>query len=135
MATMHSALFASLIIFFLLCGVKAVLRIDWLAAIVASVMLAMQEGTVRESATLGLDMLIYVAIFSMFAFMLLRLGMVSSVAGVVFVNTATRVQLGPEFTSWINGAAVAEMLLLIVIAVFAFWRSQTCPQPQTMTSA
>ncbi len=130
-STVQGAIITSFIIFFVLCGLKALLRVDWIAALAASLVLTLQEGAVRQSTSLSFDILLYVAIFALVAFMLLRMGMVPSIAAVIFVNAAGRVQTAPDFLNWINAVAVVQTLILAAIALFGFWRSQSCPETRT----
>ncbi|MDZ4797506.1 MAG: serine/threonine-protein kinase [Bryobacteraceae bacterium] len=129
--TFHNAIWTSLIIFFVLCGVKALLRLDWLAALAAALLMTTQEGTVRNSSNLAMDLGIYILIFGVFAFMLLRMGIVPSIAAILFINSTARIYTAPDFLHWINSVAVVQILMLASVALFAFWRSQSCPDLRT----
>ncbi|MBC7928214.1 MAG: serine/threonine protein kinase [Bryobacteraceae bacterium] len=130
MTVISNAIITSLIIFFVMCGLKALLRKDWLAALVAAILLTLQESNVRDSTTLSVDLPIYVLVFATFAFMLLRMGMVPAIAGIVVINLLGRIHTGPEFLSWVNGPAAAQIIALVVLVIYAFWKSQSCPQEQ-----
>jgi len=120
----------SLVIFFVLCGFRALVRRDWIAAIVAAALLTLQQGALTDSTTFGMDIALYVFIFAVFAFILLRMGLVPAIAGIVFINMASRIATAPDFLNWINGPAITQLLLLIGIALFGFWRSQVKPQAE-----
>jgi hypothetical protein len=96
----------------------------------ASILLTFQETSVRTSSTFGFDVALYVLIFALFAFMLLRMGLVPSIAGILFINTAGRIQVAPERLSWVNAIAVAEILIPAAVILVAFWCSRSQPNEQ-----
>lgn len=114
----------SLIIFFLMCGLKILLRRDWLAALVASLLITLQESDIRASANLPVDLTIYVLVIGLFAFLLLRLGLVPSIVGITFINAAVAGGTGPEFLTWHNSVAVTQIFVLLLVVLWAFWASQ-----------
>ena len=128
------ATLTSLVIFFMLCGLKALLRRDWLAALVAALVMTAQQQAVGDLGTLWLDVPLYIVIFGVFAMMLLRWGMVPAIAGVVFINLTAQVSIVPDFLSWVNGPAVTFIVLLVSTALLAFWRSQAKPETTTAFS-
>ncbi len=56
-------------------------------------------------------------------FVLLRLGLVATIAAIFFVNAFNGMALGKDWSAWYVPASLATLLLLLGIAVFAFWRS------------
>ena len=59
-------------IFLLLTGLRALLRYDWVAAIVAATLLTLQEGGFRQSPNPYQDLPIYIVAYGVLAFALLR---------------------------------------------------------------
>jgi serine/threonine-protein kinase len=120
---LQNAIFTSFAIFFLMCAVKFVVRWDWIAVVAASLLVALQESGVRKSNNLAFDVILFVLIIAAFAFLLLRWGVVPSIIGILMINS-TSIDFGPTYTSWVNSVAVAQMLILIALPVFAGWASQ-----------
>jgi hypothetical protein len=48
---------------------------------------------------------------------------VSTIAAVFCTNTANKMVLGTDWRAWYVPANLTTLLLLVAIAVFAFWRS------------
>ncbi|MBC7928410.1 MAG: serine/threonine protein kinase, partial [Bryobacteraceae bacterium] len=119
-----SAVHTSFIIFFLMCGLKLIVRKDWLAALVASLLVSLQEGEIRRSTNLPLDLTVYVVIIGAFAILLLRLGLVPSIAGILTINTVSSAHVSASYLAWFNSVAVVQILLVISLVVFAGWASQ-----------
>jgi hypothetical protein len=115
------------VIFFLMCGIRAVVRYDWLAASLAALLLTLQEGSIRNSENLWLDLPIYVGIFGAFTFMLLRMGMVPAIVGIFVINLSSRLAVPLEPGSWYTPYMVSILLLFASISLFAFWRSVSRP--------
>ena len=67
--------------------------------------------------------LLLLTVFAVLAFILIRVGMVSSVATLFFINTPSRINIGPGLGGWYTPYGLATMALLIAIAIYAFWRS------------
>jgi serine/threonine-protein kinase len=123
MGLLDNAIAVSFVIFFLMCGVKFLVRWDWVAILAASLLVALQEGTVRNSSNLVVDLTVYMLVIGAFAFLLLRWGVVPSIVGLLVIN-AVYIDFGPTYTSWVNSVAVVQMLLLLSLAGFAGWASQ-----------
>jgi hypothetical protein len=70
-----------------------------------------------------LGRLLLLLVFAVLALILIRMGMVSSIATIFFINTADRINLGPGLGGWYTPYGLATMALMIAIAVYAFWRS------------
>jgi serine/threonine-protein kinase len=123
--TVAQALQAGLAAFFLLCGLRAVARRDWLAALAAALLLTLAEGNVRHSPNLVVDIPLFVALYFALTYSLLRMGLVTMVVALYCVNTASRIVAGPEYTSWYNYIAGVQVTAIGAVAIYGFWRSQT----------
>ena len=55
--------------------------------------------------------------------MLLRLGLVATIATVYFLNSFPAVTVGTNWKTWYAPSGIATLTLLLAIALFAFWRS------------
>jgi serine/threonine-protein kinase len=124
-ATIVNALQAGLAGFFLLCGVRAIARRDWLAAAVVAILASLAEDNMRNSTNLALDLSLYLPLYFGLTYALIRLGLVTMIVALYCVNTASRVAIGPDFTTWYNYVGVFEIGAIAAVAIYGFWRSQS----------
>jgi predicted Ser/Thr protein kinase len=118
-----NALRFSMIGFFMIFGLRRLLQKDWAAAGVAAVVFTMLEGEVTHSSEWQLVVPIYIVVYALLIFVLLRFGLVATVAAIVFANSTGAITIGADWRAWYVPSGLATMLLLFGIAVFAFWRS------------
>ncbi|HLJ48725.1 MAG TPA: serine/threonine-protein kinase [Bryobacteraceae bacterium] len=122
--TVGGALQIGIIVFFLICGVRALLRNDWLAVGVSAVLMTLVSGSLQNSAHPFIDVPINLALWSIFSFVLLRMGLVPTMVSVFVINAMGAVWVGSEFSAWYNYAPVLYLSLIGALAIFAFLRSQ-----------
>ena len=122
-----AVLYGSLV-FFVLSGLRALVRYDWLAALIASILFALQEDSIRHSTNLAMDAPIYLAVYMAFCYVLLRMGLVPAIVSIFVLNTSGSIPVSTEFGAWYNWEAVFIAALVIGIAAYGFWRSQTTAQ-------
>jgi len=79
-----------------------------------------QEEAVNQSIVVAL---LFFSVFAGFAFLLLRVGLVATVAAMFFGSLLDGVVLGTDWRAWYVPASLATAALLMAIAIFAFWRS------------
>lgn len=125
---LRAILFGS-IMFFLLCGLRALLRKDWIAGCVAAVLLMFTEGTVQNTTHAFIDIPLYLLVYFTLAWLLMRMGLVTMIVTLLSVNMASRIPAFTEFSAWYNPLAVVEILTIGAIALYGFWRSQSEPTP------
>jgi serine/threonine-protein kinase len=123
--TAAQAIQGGLAAFFLLSGIRAIGRRDWGAALAAALILMLAEGNVRNSPNLAIDIPLFLLLYFALTYSLLRTGLVTMVVALYCVNTASRVVVGPEFTSWYNYVAVVQVAAIAAVAIYGFWRSQS----------
>jgi hypothetical protein len=122
-ANVGGALRLGLLIFLTIFGLRQLLRNDALAAVSAALLFTMTQGDLTYSAEWVTLTLLYVTVYSALAFVLLRCGLVASIVAVFFANSGNAVTLGWDWKTWYAPYGLASLLLLIAIAVWAFWRS------------
>ena len=122
-ATIAQALRVSMIGFFALFGLRALVRKDWIAAVLAAVFFTFLESDVINSPQWQLVGAGYFMIYAVLIFVLLRYGLVATVAAIVFVNEFIYITIGADWSAWYVPSGLATLLLLLGIALFAFWRS------------
>lgn len=121
--TVSAALNLSLIGFFCIFGLRTLLRKEMLAAIAAAILFTMTEGQVVNSPDWQWKALMFASIFAILIFVLLRLGLVATMSAVIFINSMGSITLGGDWKTWYAPAGIATLLLLLTIAILAFWRS------------
>lgn len=122
-SVMEGALLFGLLVFFSICGLRRLVRRDVPAAILAALLLLLSSGNLFTSSDWKLSAAIYVGMYSVLLFVLLRLGLVATMAAVFFIDAFNLISLGTDWKTWYTPAGLATFLLLLGIALFAFWRS------------
>ena len=121
----------SIIIFFVLCGLRALVRSDWAASLLSAALFSFQDG-VLQSDHIWIDFPLYILVFGSFAMVLLRMGLVPSIIGILVINSLSRTPIGSSFLAWYNGTGAFVLVLVAAMAIYGFWSSR---QPPTQTKA
>jgi uncharacterized membrane protein len=109
-------------VFLAIFGMRQLLRNELLAALGAATMFTLAQGEVA-GPDWWIVALIYGIATAALIFVLLRFGLVATIAAVFFINAVNTMALGTDWSAWYMPASVATLLLLVGISVFAFWRS------------
>ena len=118
-----SALTGGLAIFFSIFGIRTLVRKDAIAAVIAALIFTLASGGLFSAPDWKVQAVIYVAVHSVLMFVLLRFGMVTTIAAIFFINSFNAILLGADWNTWFAPAGLATLLLLLGVATFAFWRS------------
>jgi predicted Ser/Thr protein kinase len=120
-AVLGGALRTGLIIFLVVFGLRVLLRRDFLAVLAAAVLFSVTES---ESLSEGWILFaIYLAVYGVLIFLLLRFGLVASITTVFIVNTFNTISLGASLKTWYTPPGLASLCVVLGIAIYAFWRS------------
>ena len=117
------ALRSGLLIFLTIFALRRLLRYDALAAVAAALIFTMTQGDLIYAREWAVTLVLYVVIYSALAFVLLRCGLVATIVAVFFADSGNAILLGWDWKTWYAPYGMASLLLLIAIAVWAFWRS------------
>jgi hypothetical protein len=120
---LENALWMGLTIFLAMFGLRHILRYELLAALAASVLFTMTEDSVTRSTDWLFMGIVFVILYMVLIYVLLRLGLVAIIVLVFFINAWNALALGTDWKAWYAPSGVATLLLLAGIAIFAFWRS------------
>ena len=120
---MEGSLFFGLVVFFSICGLRRLVRKDVPAAILAAALLLLGNGGIFSSNNWKLEAAISISVYSVLVFVLLRLGLVATMAAVFFIDAFNMISLGTDWKTWYAPSGIATCLFLLGIAIFAFWRS------------
>jgi serine/threonine-protein kinase len=118
---LSGALAIGLIVFFALAGLRYLVRRNILAAVIGALILSMADSF--RSPHWQLELALRVVIFAVLAFVLLRFGLVATVAAMFFDGGFDKLALGADWKTWYAPAGLATLTLLAGIAILAFWRS------------
>jgi serine/threonine-protein kinase len=120
---MFSSLVVGLVGFFVIFGLRVLLRRDLAAAIAAALLFTVARPDIYQEQHFAIQLTIFVVLYSALLFILLRFGLVATIAAVFFIDSCQYLTVGTAFVSWITPAGLATLALLLGIAAFAFWRS------------
>jgi len=112
-----SAIFSALLFFFMLFLLRLLLRKDWIAGMAYVVIIIL--ATTNGSTTPWVDYPINALAFSIFAFALLRFGLL---AAIVTFTVSQILTLGwlLDFSAWYAGMAVMPFVIVVLLVVFGF---------------
>jgi serine/threonine-protein kinase len=118
----NGALSTGLMVFLTIFGMRQLLRNEWLAALATAALYTVAQDEVSGSEWWLIGLLYLVATAALI-FVLLRLGLVATIAAAFFIDAVNSMPLGTDWSAWYVPASIATLLLLVGISVFAFWRS------------
>jgi serine/threonine-protein kinase len=125
-SVMDESLKLGLIAFFGIFGLRQLLKKDWLAALAAALLFTMMNGDIGSEGTgqgVLLATAIYTSLYSGLLFVLLRVGLVSTISAVFFINGTNHICLGADWKAWWAPSGFATIFLLLALTCYAFWRS------------
>ena len=109
--------------FFALFCVRTLLKRDWLAAAVASLLGIWIEGGLLSSEHWQIMAVIYFLVYYVLFLVMLRFGLVATISSIFFLNTFQTIVLGLDWTTWYAPYGLATLVFLLVLTIGAFWRS------------
>ncbi len=113
--------FGLLVVFVIFC-LRAVLRKDWLASIAAAILFAAQEGEAWQGHSI-VNFGFYVLIFAVLTFVILRLGLVSTMVAIFFANILMDMPGAQTLSRPYEWTVIAYPALALAIVAWAFWRT------------
>jgi serine/threonine-protein kinase len=117
------ALFTGISLFFAVFALRFLLRRDIAAAIAASLLFVFSETSVVDAPHWQIRALVFFLIYASIFFLLLRYGLVATMAAVVFINGSNSILLGGDWQAWYIPYSLASLLFLVGIALFSFWQA------------
>jgi Protein kinase domain len=120
---LSSMLFTGMLFFFLLTGVRQLVKKDWIAAILAAAFFTLATSSQINTPQWKVKAVIYIVLFSALMFVLLRYGLVTIMAAAFFINSLDSIMLGADPKAWYAPAGIATVTMLLCFSLYAFWRS------------
>jgi len=121
-ANAHDAMSTGLFVFLTLFAMRQVLRKELLAAVAAAAIFTLAQEDLQGPEWWLIGLLYLVAVTALI-YVLLRFGLVATIAAIFFVDAANGMALSLDWNAWYMPASIATMLLLLGISIFAFWCS------------
>jgi serine/threonine protein kinase len=119
----RDALVIGLIAFFAIFGLRVSLKKDWLAAIAASVLFTISQNDILSDPNWQKTVVFYLFLYAILMFALLRVGLVTTISAMFFINAMNRICLGGDLKAWWAPSGFAGIFLLVAISSYAFWKS------------
>jgi serine/threonine-protein kinase len=120
-AVMRDALMLGLPGFAIICFVRRLVRYDAIAAAVAAMLFTLTQP---EAVAGGwADLALYLAVYGFLAFLLMRVGLIATLAALVYINIFPSIWLGADWKAWYVPTGIATILLWLSVALLAFWKS------------
>jgi predicted Ser/Thr protein kinase len=119
-STLSGGLQTGLIVFFLVIGLRALFRRDWLAVAGGALLLTFANGAGINQTVSAAWLAIYLVIFGAIVLMLLRLGLVSAIAAVVTLNLLGSLTIGLDPMTWFAPPQLMTLAMVGLLAVSAF---------------
>jgi serine/threonine-protein kinase len=119
----NSAIWAGMLTCFMLFGLKQVVKWNWLVALIASVILTLREDRLSNSQVPIVDGVLYVGLFILLFYSIIRFGLISAAIQLLTVNTLGGASLSADLNTWYAPGGIATAVMIGALAIFAFWRS------------
>jgi serine/threonine protein kinase len=119
----HEAINTGLTIFFVIFGLRTLLRRDWIAALAAGLIFAAIQGDLANSLDWRSQFAMYFVLITALVFVLLRLGLLVTVTAIFALNTVNGITLGTDWTAWYAPTGFATIGFLLVLTLLAFRQS------------
>jgi hypothetical protein len=116
------ALALGLFVFLTLFGMRQLVRNELLAALAAAALFTLAQPEVRGPGWWSIGLL-YCVVIAALIVVLLRVGLVATIAALFYANSINGLVIGTDWSAWYVAPSVASLLLFVGIAIFAFWRS------------
>jgi serine/threonine-protein kinase len=111
----------TLVFFFLLFGLKVLLRKEWIAAIVMVAIFALPRGLSSSYKTVEIPAEILV--YSIAAIIVLRFGFIPLACAVFTINLAANVPLSADLSAWYMTSSILALLSIVALAGWGFYHS------------
>jgi predicted Ser/Thr protein kinase len=116
-----ASIIGTLQFFFLLIGLKFLLRKDWLAAIVFVAFFAVPKGLTSSYVPVELPM--WILIYAIAVLIVYRFGLIPLACAIFTVNMLSNVPFTADFSAWYMGTFALTLLSVVALAGWGFYQS------------
>ena len=110
---------STLLFFFLLLGLKALLRKEWLAALVFVAIFAVPPGL--RSSYMPVEFPAQILVYSIAVLIVIRFGLVPLAVAIFTIDMLANVPFSADFSSWYMTTSVLALLSVVAIAGWGFY--------------
>ncbi len=121
LAQIPGSIIATLLFFLLLLGLKALLRKDWLAAIVFVAIYALPRAF--GSSYVAVELPTQILIYAIAVLIVYRFGLVALACAIFTINMLASVPLIADASAWFFATSVLALLSVVVLAGWGFYHS------------
>jgi serine/threonine-protein kinase len=107
--------------FFLLLGLKVVLRKDWLAAIAFVALFALPQGL--SSSYMAVELPTEILVYAVAVIIVFRFGLIPLAFAIFTINMLANVPFTADFSAWYMPTSVLALLSVVAIAAWGFYHS------------
>jgi len=111
----------TLLFFLLLMGLKAILRKQWLAAIVFVAIFALPRGL--TSSHMAIDMPAFTLVYAIAVWIVIRFGLVPLVIAIFTIDMAANIPFSSDLSTWYMTSSILAMFSVVAIAGWGFYHS------------
>jgi predicted Ser/Thr protein kinase len=111
----------TLVFFFLLFGLKVLLRKEWIAAIVMVAIFALPRGF--SSTYRAVEIPAEILVYAIAAIIVLRFGFVPLACAVFTINLVANIPLSADLSAWYMTSSILALLSVVALAGWGFYHS------------
>ncbi|MGD0164164.1 MAG: serine/threonine-protein kinase [Candidatus Sulfotelmatobacter sp.] len=116
-----ASILGTLQFFFLLLGLKVVLRKDWLAAIAFVALFALPQGL--SSSYVAVELPAWILIYAIAVLIVYRFGLIPLACAIFTVNMLANVPFTADFSAWYMATSALALLSVVALAGWGFYQS------------
>jgi hypothetical protein len=116
-----TSILGTLQFFFLLLGLKVVLRKDWLAAIAFVAIFALPRGL--TSSHIAIDLPTQILVYAIAVLIVFRFGLIPLAVAIFTVDMSANLPFCSDLTAWYMAGSVLALLSVAVLAAWGFYHS------------
>jgi serine/threonine-protein kinase len=111
----------TLIFFFVLFGLKVLLRKEWIAAIVFVAIFALPRGL--SSTYMAVELPAQILVYAIAVLIVLRFGFVPLACAIFTIDLMDNVPFSPDFSTWYMTTSIFALLSVVALAGWGFYHS------------
>ncbi len=112
---------STLIFFFMLFGLKILLRKEWIAAIVFVAIFAVPRGL--NSTYVAVELPAQILVYAIAVLIVLRFGFVSLACAIFTIDLIASVPFSPDLSTWYMTSSILALLSVLALAGWGFYHS------------
>ena len=115
------SILTTLVFFFVLFGLKVLLRREWIAAIVFIAIFALPRAL--NSTFTTVDLPLQILVYAIAVLLVLRFGLVSLACAIFTVDLMTNLPFSADFSAWYMETSILALLSVVGLAGWGFYQS------------